>query len=89
MSSQAMEQAAGGQHAASYGLDPEMLADLERQFGFDKPVHVRFFTMVWNYLQAGLRLTATSRTSRFSNWSWSACRYRFLWACGRCSSSTA
>ena len=51
MSSQAMEQAAGGQHAASYGLDPEMLADLERQFGFDKPVHVRFFTMVWNYLQ--------------------------------------
>ena len=28
-----------------------MIADLEKQFGFDKPVHVRFFTMVWNYLQ--------------------------------------
>ncbi|MCY4532748.1 MAG: ABC transporter permease subunit, partial [Gammaproteobacteria bacterium] len=25
--------------------------DLERQFGFDKPAHVRFFTMVINYLQ--------------------------------------
>lgn len=51
MSSQAMEQAAGGQNLATYGLDPELIADLERQFGFDKPVHVRFFAMVWNYLR--------------------------------------
>ncbi|MCY3812700.1 MAG: microcin C ABC transporter permease YejB [Gammaproteobacteria bacterium] len=51
MTSQAMEQAASGQNPATYGLDPELIADLEKQFGFDKPVHVRFFTMVWNYLQ--------------------------------------
>ena len=51
MTSQAMEQAASGQNPATYGLDPELIADLEKQFGFDQPVHVRFFTMVWNYLQ--------------------------------------
>ncbi len=51
MTSQAMEQAASGQNPATYGLDPELIADLEKQFGFDKPVHVRFFTMVWNYIQ--------------------------------------
>ncbi len=50
MSSQAMEMAASGQNPATYGLDPELIADLERQFGFDKPVHERFFTMVANYL---------------------------------------
>ena len=33
----------------SYGLDPELIKDLERQFGFDKPAHVRFAEMVWNY----------------------------------------
>ncbi|MDA0790844.1 MAG: microcin C ABC transporter permease YejB [Proteobacteria bacterium] len=35
----------------SYGLDPELIADLEKQFGFDKPAHVRFFNMMINYLQ--------------------------------------
>ncbi len=35
--------------AASYGLDPAIIADLERQFGFDKPAHERFFIMVKNY----------------------------------------
>ena len=45
-------QAGGGSDAlASYGLDPELVADLERQFGFDKPAHERFFVMVVNYLQ--------------------------------------
>ena len=39
------------QNPGTYGLDPELIADLEKQFGFDKPVHERFFTMVWNYLQ--------------------------------------
>jgi len=31
------------------GLDPDLLADLEKQFGFDKPAHERFFMMIWNY----------------------------------------
>ena len=32
--------------ASEYGVDPELLKDLERQFGFDKPVHERFFDML-------------------------------------------
>ena len=48
---------AGGQMAAgsgsgyggSAGLPPDMLAELEAQFGFDKPAHVRFATMIVNY----------------------------------------
>ena len=32
------------------GLEPEFLAELERQFGFDKPLHERFLLMMGNYL---------------------------------------
>ncbi|MEC9252599.1 MAG: microcin ABC transporter permease, partial [Pseudomonadota bacterium] len=51
MSSQAMEQNAATQNPATYGLDPELIADLEKQFGFDKPVHERFLSMLKNYLR--------------------------------------
>ena len=37
--------------SGTYGLDPELIADLEKQFGFDKPAPERFFDMVVNYLQ--------------------------------------
>lgn len=33
------------------GLHPEIIEELERQFGFDKPLHERFFTMMWNYIR--------------------------------------
>ena len=33
------------------GLDPEFIAKLEKQFGFDKPPLERFFTMMWDYLR--------------------------------------
>ena len=33
------------------GLRPEILARIEKQFGFDKPPVERFFTMMWNYLR--------------------------------------
>ncbi len=33
------------------GLDPEFLAKLEKQFGFDKPPHERFLLMIGNYLR--------------------------------------
>ena len=33
------------------GLPPEFIADLERQFGFDKPPLERFLTMMGNYLR--------------------------------------
>lgn len=32
------------------GLDPEIIKEIERQFGFDKPAHVRFFKMIRNYV---------------------------------------
>ncbi|MDH5750427.1 MAG: microcin C ABC transporter permease YejB, partial [Rhodospirillales bacterium] len=37
-------------YRGAQGLDPEFIADLERQFGFDKPMHERFFMMMGNYL---------------------------------------
>ena len=33
------------------GLPPEFIAQLEREFGFDKPPVERFLTMMWNYLR--------------------------------------
>ena len=36
---------------ASYGLDPDLIAALEKQFGFDKPPHERFFNMIVNYIK--------------------------------------
>ncbi|AGF74056.1 ABC dipeptide transporter, inner membrane subunit DppB [Bartonella australis AUST/NH1] len=33
------------------GLDPEFIAELERQFGFDKPPLERYLTMLGNYLR--------------------------------------
>ena len=33
------------------GLPKEFIDDLEKQFGFDKPAHVRFFNMMWNYIR--------------------------------------
>jgi microcin C transport system permease protein len=33
----------------SRGLDPELIAELEQQFGFDKPAHIRFLIMLRDY----------------------------------------
>lgn len=33
------------------GLPPEFIAQLEREFGFDKPPLERFLTMMWNYIR--------------------------------------
>ena len=38
-------------YRGAQGLDPAFIADLERQFGFDKPAHERFFIMLRDYLQ--------------------------------------
>jgi microcin C transport system permease protein len=45
------DEAAGGdeRYIGSRGLPPEFIADLERQFGFDKPPLQRFLDMLWNY----------------------------------------
>jgi microcin C transport system permease protein len=38
-------------YRGAQGLDPEFIKSLERQFGFDKPAHERFFLMLWNYFR--------------------------------------
>ncbi len=38
-------------YRGAQGLDPQLVKDLERQFGFDKPAHERFFLMMWRYLR--------------------------------------
>jgi microcin C transport system permease protein len=40
-----------GKYRGARGLDPEFIKDLEKQFGFDKPAHVRFVLMLRNYLR--------------------------------------
>ncbi len=37
-------------YRGAQGLDPEFIKQLEKQFGFDKPAHERFFKMIGDYL---------------------------------------
>ena len=48
-----IDEAGGGdeRYIGSRGLPPEFIADLERQFGFDKPPLQRFLDMMWNYMR--------------------------------------
>ncbi|MEQ8657535.1 MAG: microcin C ABC transporter permease YejB [Hyphomicrobiales bacterium] len=52
-SGQEQDLGSGGEGSGVYrgaqGLDPEFIAELERQFGFDKPPLERFALMIWNY----------------------------------------
>ena len=41
--------AANSKYRGAQGLDPEFIASLEKQFGFDKPAYERFCLMLWNY----------------------------------------
>ncbi|MCY3767864.1 MAG: microcin C ABC transporter permease YejB [Gammaproteobacteria bacterium] len=43
--------AGDSQYRGAQGLDPEYIAELEKRFGFDQPVHQRFFEMMGNYLR--------------------------------------
>lgn len=43
--------ASESEYAGSRGLPPEFIAELEKEFGFDKPPLERFFTMMWNYMR--------------------------------------
>ncbi|MBC6407002.1 MAG: microcin C ABC transporter permease YejB [Rhodobacteraceae bacterium] len=38
-------------YAGARGLPPEFIAQLEKEFGFDKPPLQRFFSMMWGYLR--------------------------------------
>ncbi len=41
----------GGSYVGARGLPPEFIAELEKEFGFDKPPVERFFSMMWNYIR--------------------------------------
>jgi microcin C transport system permease protein len=43
--------AVDSKYRGAQGLDPEFIKDLERQFGFDKPLHERFVLMMGNFLR--------------------------------------
>ena len=53
-SSQTQMSESAGENTSKYrgaqGLDPEFIKSLEKQFGFDKPAHERFFLMMKSYL---------------------------------------
>ncbi|WP_116817346.1 microcin C ABC transporter permease YejB [Pseudomonas syringae] len=44
-------ESAGGHSKASRGLDPALIKQIERQYGFDKPMHERLWLMLKNYAQ--------------------------------------
>jgi microcin C transport system permease protein len=45
---------ASSKYRGAQGLDPELVAELEKLYGFDKPAHERFFLMVKNYARFDL-----------------------------------
>jgi len=45
------ESGADSAYRGGRGLPPDLIADLERMYGFDKPAHERFVMMLWNYMR--------------------------------------
>ncbi|MEL0167930.1 MAG: microcin C ABC transporter permease YejB [Pseudomonadaceae bacterium] len=45
------EVASGGSYRGAQGLDPDIIAEIERMYGFDKPAPERFWLMIKGYLQ--------------------------------------
>lgn len=41
--------AAASRYKGAQGVDPELILELEKQFGFDKPLHERFIKMIGDY----------------------------------------
>src|SRR5690625_1794500 len=53
ISSTGSEVASPSQSGSTYrggrGLDPDLIKEIERQYGFDKPAHERLVKMLWDY----------------------------------------
>ncbi|CAI8780380.1 putative oligopeptide ABC transporter membrane subunit YejB [Pseudomonas sp. IT-93MI4] len=47
----------GGESRATRGLDPKLVADIERQYGFDKPAGERLWLMLKSYAQLDFGLS--------------------------------
>ncbi|MDK3017000.1 microcin C ABC transporter permease YejB [Pseudodonghicola flavimaris] len=45
------QSAANERYVGARGLPPEFIAELEKEFGFDKPPLERFLNMMWNYMR--------------------------------------
>ncbi len=43
--------ATASKYRGAQGVPPELIADIEKQFGFDKPAHERFLQMLGNYIR--------------------------------------
>jgi len=50
MSSSSIEQETSSSYKGSNGLDPELIKDIEKLYGFDKPILERYFLMLKNYI---------------------------------------
>ncbi|MEO3997625.1 microcin C ABC transporter permease YejB [Mesorhizobium sp. CAU 1732] len=48
---QSFDSGAESRYRGAQGLDPAFIAQLEKQFGFDKPPLERFVGMIWNYIR--------------------------------------
>ena len=47
----AAEASLGSKYRGAQGLDPNLIAKLNKQFGFDRPAHERFLKMLWDFMR--------------------------------------
>jgi microcin C transport system permease protein len=45
-----IKQSDNSQYRGAQGIDPEYIAALEKLYGFDKPLHERYLSMLWRYV---------------------------------------
>ena len=45
-----MSSANDSKYRGAQGLDPDIIKEIEKMYGLDKPVHIRYFTMIKDYL---------------------------------------
>ena len=64
----AARSAVAGKYRGAQGLDPELIKELEKQFGFDKPPRERFLLMMKQLRCASISARASSATARWSTW---------------------
>lgn len=39
------------QYRGAQGLDPQVIEEIKKRYGFDRPLHERYFSLLWNYLR--------------------------------------
>ncbi|MBB2497190.1 microcin C ABC transporter permease YejB [Aquipseudomonas ullengensis] len=54
---------AGSSYRGAQGLDPDLIAEIERMYGFDKPAPERFWIMLKNYAQLDFGMSFARDTS--------------------------